>query len=42
MQLVTPKLVRMALMIAAKVCRMNFLVSFFFMVYLLFIFSGFF
>ena len=31
-QLDTPRLVRMALMIAAKVCRMNFQVSFFFMV----------
>ena len=29
MQLDTPKLVRMALMIAAKVCKMNFQVSFF-------------
>ena len=30
MQLDTPKLVRIALMIAATVCRMNFHVSFFF------------
>ena len=29
MQLLTPRLVRMALMIAAKVCKMNFQVSFF-------------
>ena len=31
-QLLTPKLVRIALMIAAKVCKMNFQVSFFFIV----------
>ena len=39
-QLVTPKLVRIALMMAAIVCKMNFQVSFFFMVYLLSLFSG--
>ena len=35
MQLLTPRLVRMALMIAAKVCKMNFQVSFFIIYHLL-------
>ena len=38
-QLDTPRLVRIALMIAANVCRMNFQVSFLLMVCLLFFFS---
>ena len=41
-QLVTPRLVRMALMMAALVCRMNFQVSFLFMLCLLFFFFLFF